>query len=130
VEITQERLPTVLADETSMVELFQNLLVNAIAFRGEARPRIHVAAGIREGEHVLSVSDNGIGIEERHFERIFMVFKRLHGRLGPQGTGIGLAVCKKIVEQHGGRIWVESEPGKGSTFSFTLPRMPEAGGAS
>ena len=118
--VTHDALPTVMADPTQLVQVFQSLVGNAIKFRGEAAPRVHVSAN-REGEEwIFSVSDSGIGFDEKYSERAFVVFKRLHG---PEyaGTGIGLAICKRIVERHGGRVWVSSEPGKGSTFYFTLP---------
>jgi len=130
-QVTHDPLPTVLADRTQLRQLLQNLIGNAIKYRGERPPRIHVSArpgeNGRQGQWVFSVRDNGIGIDPAHFDRIFQIFQRLHSRGEYSGTGIGLAVCKKIVERHGGRIWVESQPGKGSEFFFTLPAVAEEG---
>ena len=119
--VTHDQLPTVLGDESQLIQLFQNLLGNAIKFRGDDAPMIHVGVEETKDGWVFSVRDNGIGIDMKYGERIFTVFQRLHARDDYPGTGIGLAVVKKIVERHGGRIWVESEPAKGSTFYFTLP---------
>lgn len=120
-EITHDPLPDVQADATQLVQLFQNLIGNAVKYRAEAAPRIHVGA-VAEGDGwVLSFRDAGIGIDPRHTDRIFEVFQRLHTRDQYGGTGIGLAICKRIAERHDGRIWVESEPGHGSTFHVKLP---------
>ena len=119
--ITRDPLPVVRGNAVQLTTLFQNLIANAIKFRGDEAPRIHVGAEAGEAEWTFSVKDNGIGIEPEHLERIFVIFQRLHTREKYPGTGIGLAVCKKIVQRHGGRIWVESEPGKGAAFRFTLP---------
>jgi len=119
--ITHDPLPTVIADELQLMQLLQNLISNAIKFRGEQPPQIHLSAERSPEGWRFAVRDSGIGIEPQYFERIFVVFQRLHTRREYPGTGIGLALCKKIVERHGGRIWVESQPGQGSTFYFTLP---------
>jgi PAS domain S-box-containing protein len=119
-EVVSGGLPAVLGDEVQLMQLFQNLIANAIKFRGEAPPRVRVEARRQGRDWLFSVEDNGIGIGPEHRERIFVIFQRLHGREEYSGTGIGLALCKKIVERHGGKIWVESEPGRGSTFYFTL----------
>jgi PAS domain S-box-containing protein len=120
-------LPTVRGDPVQLAQLFQNLIGNALKYRDEPNPRIEIAADRRQDEWVFSIRDNGIGIAPQYFDQIFVMFKRLHPHERYQGTGIGLAICRKIVERHGGRIWVESEAGKGATFLFTLPI---AGGAS
>jgi len=120
--VTYDALPVVKGDDVQLTQLFQNLIGNALKFRSASVPRIHVASIDRQGECEVVVSDNGIGIEPQYFERIFMVFQRLHNKGEYPGTGIGLAICKKVVERHGGRIWVESKPDEGSAFHFTLPK--------
>jgi PAS domain S-box-containing protein len=119
--VTHDPLPAVMADHPQLVQLFQNLIGNAIKFRGNEPPRIHVSASRNGNGWMFSVCDNGIGISPEYAKRIFIIFQRLHSREKYPGTGIGLAICQKIVERHGGRIWVESEVGKGATFYFTLP---------
>ncbi len=121
--ITYEPLPTVSGDATRLGLVFQNLIGNALKFCGETPPRIHVSAQQVYGYWQFAVRDNGIGIDPKQAERIFQVFQRLHTRSQSPGTGIGLAICKKIIEQHGGRIWVESHPGEGSIFYFTMPQV-------
>ena len=120
--VTHDPLPTVVADPGQMEQLFQNLLGNAIKYRGDAPPAIHVGARPRDAGWEIFVRDSGIGIDPRFSERIFEMFQRLHGPGKYAGSGVGLAICKKIVERHGGRIWVQSQEGHGATFHFTLPR--------
>jgi light-regulated signal transduction histidine kinase (bacteriophytochrome) len=121
--ISHAPLPRVCGDPLQLTQVFQNLIANALKFHGEQPPSIQIEAN-RQNEHwVFSVRDNGIGIESKDFDRIFVIFQRLHTRQEYSGTGMGLSICKKIVERHGGRIWVESAPRKGSTFYFTLPVM-------
>ena len=123
-DVTRERLPSVMADRTQLAQLFQNLIGNAIKFRGDRQPKIHISGTRSNGDWLFTVGDNGIGIDSQHTERIFEIFERLHSRRKYSGTGIGLAICKKIVERHGGRIWVESEKGEGARFRFTIPVIP------
>jgi light-regulated signal transduction histidine kinase (bacteriophytochrome) len=120
-QITHDSLPAVMFDFDQLSYLFRELIANAIKFRAEGAPQIHISASTSEESTAFSVRDNAIGIDPRYHEQIFGVFKRLHGREFP-GTGMGLAVCKRIVEQHGGAIWVESETGSGATFRFTVPQ--------
>jgi len=121
-EVSIGPLPVVIGDATQLTQLFQNLIGNGIKYRNERKPEIHVTAKANGDKWTFSVQDNGIGIEPQYSERIFQMFQRLHTRKEYSGTGIGLAVCRKIVERHGGKIWVESQPGQGSTFLFTIPR--------
>lgn len=123
--VTHDPLPVVWGDPTQLTQLFQNLISNALKFQGDAPPLIHIGVASRPGEWVFSVQDNGIGLEPSYRDRIFLIFQRLHSKADYPGTGIGLAICKKIVERHGGVIWVESEPDHGSTFFFTLPVQRE-----
>ncbi|HUF82057.1 MAG TPA: ATP-binding protein [Burkholderiales bacterium] len=120
--VTSDPLPAVRGDEVQLVQLFQNLIGNALKFKGDGPPRVHVSAAERPDAWEIAVRDNGIGIDLQYFERIFMVFQRLHSKGEYPGTGIGLAICKKVVDRHGGRIRVESGSGEGCTFYFTLPR--------
>jgi light-regulated signal transduction histidine kinase (bacteriophytochrome) len=118
--ITHDPLPTVPGDVVRLKQVFQNLLANALKFRGEAPPRVHVSVQRLNGQWRFGVRDNGIGIAPKQARRLFQVFQRLHPHSAYPGTGIGLAICKKIIEQHGGQIWVESAPEQGATFFFTL----------
>jgi light-regulated signal transduction histidine kinase (bacteriophytochrome) len=120
-KVTHDPFPIVNGDDVQLRQLFQNLIGNALKYRNGHGSVIHVGCDRRESDWLLSVRDNGIGIDPRFAEKIFVIFQRLHTREQYPGAGIGLAVCKCIVERHGGTIWVESEPGKGSTFYFTLP---------
>jgi signal transduction histidine kinase len=119
--IEREPLPTIHADALQLAQVFQNLIGNSLKFRGKTPLRVHIGARRNDAEWVFHVRDNGIGIEQKNFERIFDLFQRLHTRQEYPGTGMGLAICKKIIERHGGRIWVESTAGSGATFYFTLP---------
>jgi light-regulated signal transduction histidine kinase (bacteriophytochrome) len=122
-EIICGDLPVVLADPIAMIQLFQNLIGNALKFQRNEKPVVHVVCEPRRGsDWLFSIRDNGIGIDPVNFERLFQVFQRLHTKQEYPGTGIGLAICKKIVEHHGGQIWLESEPGKGTVFFFTIPK--------
>jgi len=118
--VTNDELPTVWADHSQLVQLFQNLIGNAIKFRREESPRIHITAKKSAEEWEFAIRDNGIGIDKQYFERIFVIFQRLYPGSQYPGTGIGLALCNRIVQRHGGRIWLQSEQGKGATFYFTL----------
>lgn len=126
-EVTHDPLPTVRVDGSQLIQVFQNLIGNAIKFHGSEPPTIHISAKRDAEQWIFSVRDNGIGIAPEHTDKIFAVFKRLHGDSAYPGTGIGLAITKRIVERHGGRIWAESEPHVGSTFYFTLPATDDVG---
>ena len=120
-EVTANELPMIMGNRSQLVQLFQNLIGNALKYHGDRLPRVQVAAARNAGEWLFSIADNGIGIDARHFDRIFEIFKRLHTQQAYPGTGIGLTLCRRVVHRHGGRIWLESQPGKGSTFFFTIP---------
>jgi PAS domain S-box-containing protein len=124
--VTCDPLPTINADEFQLVQLFQNLIGNALKFKGAETPRVHISVNEQADTWTFGVKDNGIGIDGEYFDRIFMVFQRLHSRTDYPGTGIGLAICKKVVDRHGGRLWIESGVGSGSTFWFTVPKKVEA----
>jgi len=119
--ITHDPLPTIYGDEKLKMQLFQNIIGNALKYRDKSTPHIHISAKKEKNQYLFSISDNGIGMSKDHLNRIFTIFQRLHTRTEYEGTGIGLAISKKIVEQQGGQIWVESEVGKGTTFYFTIP---------
>jgi len=119
--IIRESLPEIQADYRQMVQLFQNLIGNALKYRRNATPEICISVQKEDDHWLFSVEDNGIGMESQYFEQVFQIFRRLHTQDEHEGTGIGLAITKRIIEHHGGRIWIESEPSKGSTFYFTIP---------
>ena len=119
-QITRDELPEVWGDSTLLTQLYQNLIGNALKFSGEQRPIIRLTVEEQGDDQIFGVKDNGIGIEPKYAQQIFKPFRRLHGRAEYEGSGIGLAICRKIVERHGGKIWVESEPGKGAHFRFTI----------
>jgi light-regulated signal transduction histidine kinase (bacteriophytochrome) len=120
-EVVFDALPELKVDPVQIKQLFQNLIQNALKFRREKDPFVKVSAELLDNQWTFSVQDNGIGINAEYYDRIFMLFQRLHEKEKYPGTGLGLAICKKIVERHGGRIWLKSEEGKGTTFYFTLP---------
>jgi len=124
-QVTSDPLPTIQADRVQIVQLLQNLIGNAIKYRGDRTPHVHIRAAVEANEVTISVADNGIGIDPKHAETVFQIFKRLHGDETYQGTGIGLATCKRIVDRHRGKIWVESEADKGSVFRFSIPQVTE-----
>ncbi len=119
--VTRDSLPVVGADHVLLTQLFQNLIANALKFKGVERPQVHVSVEKKANQWIFSARDNGIGIDQQHFDRIFEMFQKVHSRTKYPGSGIGLALCKKIVEIHGGQIWLESRPGEGTTFYFTIP---------
>jgi light-regulated signal transduction histidine kinase (bacteriophytochrome) len=120
--VTHDALPAITTNDTELAQVFQNLVANAIKYHGAEVPRVHVSATKNDvNEWIFCVRDNGLGIDPQYFQKIFVLFQRLHGRKEFKGTGIGLAICKRILERLGGRIWVESQPDKGSTFCFALP---------
>jgi light-regulated signal transduction histidine kinase (bacteriophytochrome) len=125
--VTRTELPMVSGEDSQLTQLLLNLLANAIKYRSARPPSIHIAVERSNDAWLFSVRDNGIGIDARHFDRIFEVFERLHSAQEYPGTGIGLAICRRIVQRHGGSIWVESQLGAGSTFFFTLPACSTAG---
>jgi chemotaxis family two-component system sensor kinase Cph1 len=120
-KVTCSELPVVVGHRAQLVQLLENLIGNALKYRGDDPPCIHVAAGKRVDEWVFSVRDNGIGIDPKYHDRIYDIFRRLHTYREYPGTGIGLAICRRVVNRHAGRIWVESELGRGSCFYFTIP---------
>jgi signal transduction histidine kinase len=124
-EITAESLPSVMGDGEQLRQVFQNLIDNAIDYSDGVQPRIRVAAERNGTDWTVSVSDDGVGIDQEDQDRIFEVFQQGHSRREHPGAGIGLALCERIIERHGGEIWVDSEPGEGATFSFTLPAVKE-----
>src|SRR5690606_37002236 len=119
-----DELPVVLGDPFRLSQVFKNLISNAIKYRSEKPLQVHISSTERENEHVICIRDNGIGIDPQYFHNIFVLFQRLHGR-ERSGSGVGLAICKEIIDHHGGKIWVESDPGEGSKFYFTLPKVSE-----
>jgi light-regulated signal transduction histidine kinase (bacteriophytochrome) len=119
--VTADKLPAVRGDRAQLASLFQNLISNAIKFHGSEPPVVHVGAARHDGEWELSFTDNGIGIEHEYAERIFLIFQRLHARDAYEGSGIGLALCRKIVEYHGGRIWLDTDHARGACLRLTLP---------
>ena len=119
----EDNLPTVMGDELQLIQLFQNLICNAIKFKKDVIPKIMISLQKEDHTWIFSIKDNGIGFDTAYADKIFVIFQRLHTRADYSGTGIGLSICKKIVERHGGRIWVNSSPGKGSTFYFSIPEM-------
>ncbi|MFA5312291.1 MAG: ATP-binding protein, partial [Methanomassiliicoccales archaeon] len=123
-EIVIRPLPTIMADRSNMAQIMQNVISNAIKFHGEHRPKVEVSSSETAMEYVFSIKDNGIGIDPKYYNKLFQMFQRLHTRDEYEGTGIGLAISKKIIDRHGGRIWFESDGHNGSTLFFTIPKIP------
>jgi light-regulated signal transduction histidine kinase (bacteriophytochrome) len=128
-QIISEDLPKVLGEQGQLAQLFQNLIGNALKFHDVEKPVVTISVHRKNDDWLFAVKDNGLGFDQSHAERIFVIFQRLQGREVHKGTGIGLSICKKIVERHGGKIWVESAIGKGSTFFFTIPTIQQANDA-
>lgn len=125
-EINVSSLPVITANKTQVEQLFQNLIGNALKYQGKQKPKITIDCVEEDTKWKFCVRDNGIGIEPKFFEKVFVIFQRLHGKNEYGGTGIGLAICKKIVERHGGKIWIESQPGNGACFYFTFPQSEDS----
>ncbi len=123
-EVKWDGLPVIKADASQLAQVFQNLIANAIKFHGPEKPVIQIKAEKKDHEWVLAVSDNGIGIPAESWEDIFVIFRRLHTRVEYAGNGIGLSICKKIIERHGGRVWIEAQAQPGTCFKFSLPMEP------
>jgi light-regulated signal transduction histidine kinase (bacteriophytochrome) len=119
--VAYDSLPIIYSNEYQMVQLFQNLIGNSIKFHGNEDPKVHISVKKEDNEYVFAVGDNGIGMEKQHLERIFTIFQRLHRRQQYNGSGVGLAISQRIIQEHGGKIWAISNPGRGSTFYFTIP---------
>ena len=128
--VTRDDLPTLHADPAQLVQLLQNLIGNAVKYRSDEPPEVHVSCEQKNGECFFGVKDNGIGIDPKYADQVFVIFQRLHTREEYAGTGVGLAICKKIVERHGGSIWIESQPGEGTTVWFSIPTKEDASHAS
>jgi light-regulated signal transduction histidine kinase (bacteriophytochrome) len=128
VAVTRDELPTVMADKAQIAQLLQNLITNAILYRSETAPAIHFSAKAEGHQWVVSVRDNGIGIDPAYHLKMFEMFQRLPSGAGSSGAGVGLAICKRVIDRHSGRLWVESSPGNGATFLFTLPSIHSAAG--
>jgi light-regulated signal transduction histidine kinase (bacteriophytochrome) len=124
-EVTHDDLPTIAGERSQLAQLLQNLISNGIKYHGDQPPRVHVSAQWQDGVWTIAVRDEGIGIDAKYHEKIFEIFRRLHTEQEYSGTGIGLAVCRRIVHRHGGQMWLESQPGEGCTFYFSVPVSPQ-----